>query len=1177
MNINIFSTFESVNYQWMKDADSYANERSGKWGWYGSIRDVSYSLPFHRTLMGVDHTYFILDLDPELITYEEDPSYLKKYEPTRYREILIRGMIEIVHEFLEDIKPHEFFAKLSGTGIHLIQRVDERIDKRRFKTVIREICKPCSQHLVEDHVCNEHCDGWNFSQQYNRTQHKWIKNKDQWSRYFTTSTGTVIQVNIDLSIFSSRRHLIRWTYSINKKIPQMPNYSIPIDFWDADWVLEHMTLRGLTKHPPHYYEIPSFSFDHALMDEETLHSSSPKQKDSSYYRQDRDLSYHIEVPDVDAELTQDQLRKIKDMKDVLTGDIAETAPCIVEHYNRSTTLAAQFWPRVVLVRYLSSKGYSPSDIALFIRFHINDDDDNLPHNQEKLFTGVKEAYGSLDDPDMVPGCKKMREHEFFGVINDPNLCELCGRRYPTSTHRDLQGVKEEKDDGFNEIMRLARNILLGGESSVIKKTTRAGVTTSIIAMAKLVGKRLLVVTPTNRIGETTIPNALKIAKETLGIDIRGAMFAANKKACLKLVLIDKTLRHRRKVEPNWGNNPDKLAYDHLHYQTRPRCEDCIFSQEYFDTLRYHENDPSSFPVPILHSEVYNWFPSKDEKDIDGKCAYTTIKAWLSEIDVMFTTYSKLNALMVNDTEDAQMLSDAIAKHFDVILLDEVSYLTNQSPLIVPIIQKRAHFRPHTSIKKYSIDIFEDIENETDRMSTILPTSTTTTAVRILSDFKRSQIHLRQQPPVDRYTKIKINKPGSIIDKSDYDEIQTKFTAFHGLIEHAAKEHNIHLEKSEDLFHLLHTPRWIEVSLPTKFHPIDVSLIAEPDVSLLRRFIRHFHDDRRQVLVTDATLPYVDISKFLGIDLVDQMVGDPRGTNDHQLVVADSRRISVLDLFFGGNAQRYQEELEDYINMICKEHGADNVIIVTPNKWTYYNIYNRMVDGKIPTCDMTWYRSDRTVGVECDKRVMICITSPHPPHGAHDWLAAWYHEQGLLREEEVEELGKHLSNNSAKASFYQTIGRAKDPACKDRSVVYAFGIKGSRDLIDSTNLGVGDLMMFEPDISIPHITMTSREFAHTDIIPKIGRAWIDARIKLNIIELRLFSKVYEYGSFNTTQTKKLLAIYSREEIEEAIAKRIQESGHAVFKQFDIEIEPVFNPPNGPWSYKLRRINDGPISS
>lgn len=1145
---NIYSVIEDVNYKWIKDADNFANEIRGKWGWYTDLTELSYSAPFHRTLLGKDHTYFVIDLDPEIIQHPE--LEVIKQDPLRYREICIRATIDFAKEFVDKHKSHQFFVKLSGSGLHLIQRAPERIDKRRFQTVVRALCEPCSHHTEEDHICTHLCDGWNLTKRWNEERNMWIRDPSGWSKvYYHSETGAVIRLTVDLGMYKSGKHMIRWTYSRNQKIPQEFNYAIPIDYWDADWVLQHMTRRGMESYPPHKYEIPEFSFHEHLMPKERV--TEPVYDETTSGRpQIRDLTYTITVPDVGDVLTQEQAAKVEEMRLLIVGEMEETPPCVKEHYTRVMTMSRQHWQRVVLVRYLSGKNYSVNDIALFFRFHINDEVDNSPSNKHKLIPSLKEAYGPLQHPDMIPGCEKMRTHEEFGVV-DLSTCEMCTRKYPLSKFTRLVEIEEVEDYGWARIQTLCRNVLLGGESVVIKKATRAGVTTSMIAMSKLVGKKMLVVTPTNRIGEFTIPNALKIAKESLGVDIKGAMFAANKKSCLKLVILGKELRHKKEREPNWGGEEDKIAYDELHYNNREQCEGCVFLNNHFPLLRYNGNDPTDFPIPVLHAEIYNWEPNQDEQDVEGRCAYVTVREHLREIDVMFTTYSKLAALMSTDTEDAQEIREAISDHFDTILLDEVSFLTNQSPLSVPILQKRARI-DKTDTRLYSKNIFDDIQRENEVLGMIIETTTSNEAIEITGHFADSQCHFNPSHPFyDEPTKYKTerihNSDNKVVPDTDTDRLAENFTAFHGIIEEAARNNNIHLKTVEDVLHLLNSEHWILTSIPTKFNPIDVCLIEEPDVSYLRRFLRFFDKDKKQILVTDATLPYVDVGQFLGIGLGETEIGDPRGTNDHQLVIADSRRLSVMDLFFGAKKDVVIEDLKEFINLVCDSHGADKVIIIVPNIWTNLKLRSLMRNGDIPACDMTWYRSDRTVGVECDKRVMICITSPHPPRGSHDWLAIWYHEQGLLREEKVPELGINLTINSTKAAFYQTIGRAKDPECKERSVVYLWGIPGRSMTGSETSPGAADLMKFNDTIPLPHISLTTREESRGELASRMGFAWLEHQIKLTIEQIRIFGKVYKDGTFNTTETRRKLSVYSKDEVEDVLRTTPPE----IFKIFHIE--------------------------
>jgi hypothetical protein len=71
-------------------------------------------------------------------------------------------------------------------------------------------------------------------------------------------------------LYQSGSKMIRWTYSRNMKVPERINYAIPIDVWDTDWILEHMTREGLENNPPHKYDIPPFQFESLLLPEDKV-------------------------------------------------------------------------------------------------------------------------------------------------------------------------------------------------------------------------------------------------------------------------------------------------------------------------------------------------------------------------------------------------------------------------------------------------------------------------------------------------------------------------------------------------------------------------------------------------------------------------------------------------------------------------------------------------------------------------------------------------------------------------------------------------------------------------------------------------------------------------------------------------------------------------------------------
>ncbi len=276
------------------------------------------------------------------------------------------------------------------------------------------------------------------------------------------------------------------------------------------------------------------------------------------------------------------------------------------------------------------------------------------------------------------------------------------------------------------------------------------------------------------------------------------------------------------------------------------------------------------------------------------------------------------------------------------------------------------------------------------------------------------------------------------------------------------------------------------------------------------------------------MPEVNLSDFLEVEFQDFVVGDPRGTNKTQLLISDTRNVRVTQLVNGipcredcghyspercrlhpsirnsvsdhdyekvvktirgktirqsgrNVCHRYLFELFKDINHVCKIHGAHNVIVVTPNKDVYELLLRSKRFGNLPRnhpqIEVTYYRSDKTIGVECDRRVMVCVCSPLPPQGSHHWLAYYYQRDGLMLTKEdgskrtLIELGELLRKNAIRQAFWQTIGRAKSPDCSERSAVYCWGISAVERSIKKTITSLNDLMKYNDDYmkdTKPHV-------------------------------------------------------------------------------------------------------------
>lgn len=76
----------------------------------------------------------------------------------------------------------------------------------------------------------------------------------------------------------------------------------------------------------------------------------------------------------------------------------------------------------------------------------------------------------------------------------------------------------------------------------------------------------------------------------------------------------------------------------------------------------------------------------------------------------------------------------------------------------------------------------------------------------------------------------------------------------------------------------------------------------------------------------------------------------------------------------------------------------------------------------------------TIGVACNLRVMVTLSTPYAPLEAFDWAAADI--KGDIRE------SRRFWKANARNTYFQAVGRVKDPLAQVLSVVYSYGIKRS---------------------------------------------------------------------------------------------------------------------------------------
>lgn len=1114
--------------------------------WFEDLNALQWGVPFFRHVDGKEHTHFFIDIDVKATGGTVKRDY-KRY-PDRLRVLCLEAAVEYFRSWVVQHSHHKFFWKVSGTGLHAIQRIDRRIDRSRLIPLILSLFPPTSEIEVEilapkntlhvrplpngtNHNPKVSDDGWCL--QYDKDEKRYAF--ENWVRFWEHK-GVIFQFTVDLRFYYNQTRIVRWAYSPYFNIPGRIYYSIPIRKWDIETILEESVSEGLNLSK---YTIPDFTFKDMIAWDDTVDDNLWIQRSA---RTTNVIAppvtpYQLTLYDPGEDVPMRMVHKFDEMESMFVGDVGETPPCMMGFYQRSKVKGGSHWARFQVGRYLRAFNYTPSQIANFIRFRVNDDEDNKPENQHTLAYYLPYVLGPEKDPHKVASCSVIQDPGSQFYICDEKMQERCARRHPLARRKrkklrkPIGEVKippkfsgKLKESYWTKIKDLLRTAFEKNKNLVVWKATRAGVTTSMIRIALEKEKKLLVVVPTNRIGEVTFPEAIKIVEDDMKRKVNGAILASNRKGCLLLNFVEHGLQEMKEKSPEWGEHG--IAWVRLRYHAKGDCQQCAHREAVISTPITSKNKASE---PLYKSKILNY----DQKT--GYCAYITFKTQIRRFDVVFVTYSKLYSLMMSINTDNEELRDDLFDCFDIVLLDEVSTFANKSPLNLHILRHNSLITKMTETTER--DIFNTLRMEMERLSEF----STTNVARDMIDYCYSFItgfeYLKMRKWKENRPEITLVQDNAdnalnvirhALSYYDRERLRSEFNKVHALFETYTRQENRRLKCMEEILLLLCEDSWVAVNTPSPDRLIDLRFISAPKTAEVKAFIRAFADptNNKLVFATDACMPEVNLSDFFQVGFEDFIVGDPRRTNKHQLLITDTRNIGLVRFvtprkcqehkcdyyqnekcelkhhFYGKNPEnnwkmearsitalyktkcyRYQIEFLKEANAIVKMYGPENVMIVMPNIETYLWLLKRIKWGAVPRgAEVTYYRSDKTLGVPCDKRIMLCLSMPHTPVGSHLWLAHYYHKDGLLRNESLTDLEEKLRMNACKQAFWQTIGRAKAPSGDERSVVITWGIspKGLGVLFDFNKNKMKD--------SLPHVFMPSFRGHDERINYQVGRFW-----------------------------------------------------------------------------------------
>jgi hypothetical protein len=751
-----------------------------------------------------------------------------------------------------------------------------------------------------------------------------------------------------------------------------------------------------------------------VIDTKAIKQAAERRLPSQYVR--------LNIPMPYEQLSDAQQSIIDTMERELIGGPRVTPPCMKNAYLKH--MPDKHWCRVLYSRYFLHRKYSLDEIGTFIRFKVNDDDDNAPENVHQLDRNINLfVVPKGDNPRKLPRCQIMQNpnSNFYSCTPDDAL--LCGRSYVMNDPRDTarsraetRAIREEKiriqkrgtrpkKGDFVEVIKKTKDLLKYPEPTLVKKTTRAGLTTSLVIATKEADKKLLVLEPTNRIAKKTFPEAVELAKDNYRMNITGAVFSSNPTGCLKVKIKAEQLQHKKLENPEWGDKD--VAFMKLPVVLKPACAKTNWECEFYNNT-FDDDDV------VIDSEV-----TSIEGDGDGRCARITVLKRMEDFEVVFATYAKMVATLSDKgTESIVALSEFM--NFDVIMLDEISTLLDGQPKVIEIAGRKKD-KTYVKSDRVRADMAKVVESS--KKSSLL----VSVVEACLTAMENSVYNLD-------VAFIRGGVKTIVVENPLTKEQQKGIMAQYAMVQRVVENKNYDLSLLAAFLLSMNDDEWYLTAVTNMYGYTAINLITKPELAMLRLFVKSLVEKGKKLVVTDATLPPKSMEALLHIDNWKEVnLGDPQNTNDMSLIIPDTKKVNVAAL-------EKTEEIEkamEFADAVIRAHGQRDVTVVLPNSRSVYQFMRDEFRVKYPNVNITYYRSDTTIGVSSPRRTMLAYCKPLPPEDSFNWLATHY---SRIEGGDITGIAEMLRTHSARQSFYQTIGRAKDPAAAEPSVIYTYGLR-----------------------------------------------------------------------------------------------------------------------------------------
>lgn len=985
---------KALSLKFLEEADEYAYGHYGQFDWHRNlfnIDEINFNYPFLRSIEGKDHTLFVIDID--IFNIKDIQKKLK------FATVVVKLI-------LDKYPDKKWLIKYSGSSFHLIQKYNKRINPNAFLDVLKEIFKE-----------------WTIEAE-----------NELLMRYFTKTfecDGETFTAGIDISL-TDKRHLITSVYSEYPKEPGI--YSRVVkeeELDDYQKIIENSKLMSMDIID---YEIPEFSFTEFLGKDIEIDSQEvTRNKIKNNIIQVKSRGKIVPVTLIPQ--TKENQEHLENMIKLIEESQWE---CIKKAVHRSKNERGIFFERAPIARFLWWNYKKDLNlIAYYFYYAINDENDNQPKNWLRMVKGINYAiYNTKGEEKSLDTWHS--ENIIRNKLCDPNCSQPCKKFITDSS-------KLQPSTNFNSVITAVSKVIKSKKNTILKKTTRVGVTSSVVLSALTHNKKILVICPTNAIGEETFYN-ISLLAHNHGMHFSGAVLGSNVKLCLKC------MKEIEKIKEKF-NTIGYIAIEKLPFILKEKCIDNKAKKrcQYFnDTYPDGVVNENGIRTPVINSQINPPY-----------CAFATIFKNINNYNVIFLTYDKIrvlinqlqNNLNLNETEE---IINSLLNNFDIILLDEISRFINTPSTELTILTQK---------KKLN----ENYE-ETDEIET---TKNILNEIRELPGSERemwnSLLHIKGKEPnrnivnivlthidhifSDLLSKYKQNTWGKIanpIPTHIREEIRIKFNEWYSLFVEYAKIYNYYFKNILNIMELVSQDAedWYIINIPKSREIFNLQIKISPFYDNVIDFVKVNFNRGKQIIVTDATMPYVDVSELFGIEFNEIDIGDPRDTCKLQLIIPDSVGISNESLIKKTESNSIRNRLINFISDVCLTFGSENVMIVAQNKDIYYLLINLYSKKLLPETininrtskQVTYYRSGATIGVANERRIMVTIGNPFPPANSYIWMAEMLKAKGLFKNISQEELSKRLLLRETSSAFFQTIGRCKDPFTEDPSIVFCFGMK-----------------------------------------------------------------------------------------------------------------------------------------